>query len=162
MNQSIHVLRGAQHKSVLLGFRHAQKPFVVGFVRPSDVIYVSRKITFNSDVRFSKYYPTDVTADVIDGLNEYGVTTKIDRVRIDESAVLQIEKRDSLQFDWLIEQEPLTTFMTYPFARQTGIVIAKKLIEDNEERGALYFDADVIEPSYETKLFQKGLEGLME
>jgi hypothetical protein len=151
----IHVLQAIHHKATFT-FRYDRRPLMIGFVRPKDVVYVSRKITFKSDARLLKYEPTDVTYDVSRGLKEFGIQTQLSPIRVDDKAVLLIEKQDSLQFDWLIEQEDLQTFFSHPFAHQIGIVITKKMIDEDDSK--MLFDAEVIEPSYDSKLFQKGLD----
>lgn len=156
--QKMHVLRSADRKATL-GFRYKQKPYMVGFVRASDVTLVSRKITFNSDVRLVEYDARDITRDVRSGLESLGIHTQTSEIFVDDQALLRIEKRDSLQFDWMIEQEDLQEFLSYPFSHATGIVIATQMVEENDAH--LMFRAEVVEPSYERNLFQKYMRDRM-
>jgi len=154
----MHVLRSADRKATF-GFRYKQKPYMVGFVRPTDVTLVSRKITFNSEVRLMEYDAKDITKEVRSGLESLGIQTQTSEIFVDDQAILRIEKRDSLQFDWMIEQEDLQEFLSYPFSHATGIAIATQMIEENDAH--LLFRAEVVEPSYERNLFQKCMQDRM-
>lgn len=155
--RSIHVLKGI-HKTATFGLNHQGKPFVIGFVLPQEAVYATRQITLDSAIRFKQFQPRDVTDIVQQGLEEQGIASRLGRIRVDENAILLVQKKESIQFDWILEQSDFTTFLAHPFARQTGIIMVKRrLVETAED---IQYSVEVIEPSFEALAFQNNLEKL--
>lgn len=150
----VHLLQSV-HQPTHFGFQQGNKSFVLGFLRSSDVVYTTRVITKNVKGSLLGYQSRNVADIVNEGLLEMGVPRQMEEIRVQELALVQVSKEPSPYFDWMIDTIPTDYFITYPFSKGIGIVLAtSKAFETDSD---IVYHCQVVEPVEDTELFRKNL-----
>lgn len=138
----IHLLRNIKQEKLLLGFHHKNNTYLVGLMKETDAIYISRMITDNVTGTLDNFSP-DYPDDNFD--KDTSVLLLHDKVKF------HITKEESPQFDWMIETVETTQLLVYPRQRYIGLILPTE--KTNETKQAIEYNALVIEPILDPKTF---------
>lgn len=159
----VHVLKSIDSTSTTtpmhFGVQRSSSHFILSFVRGTDAINVTRKITLASTAELVQYSPRNVAQVVKEELLDRGIVYGATKIIVDESAIVKIKKLSSPQFEWIIENKEFSSFMMLPFSSHVGVVVAKTCVEETDQH--FLYEAEVVEPAFDAELFRSGLERLM-
>ena len=138
----IHLLRNIKHTNLLLGFHQKNNTYLVGLMKDSDAIYISRMITDNVTGTLENFVP-DYPDDKFD--NNTSMLLLHDKVKF------SISKQHSPQFEWTIETVESSQLLVYPRQRYIGLILPME--KTNETQKEIEYSALVIEPILDPKTF---------
>lgn len=150
-----------KHRTSCLGLMHHQKPYVISFISKMDVYKVRDNFSIQYDSYLLQNNPENINSLVNEGLLKLDVKLELPDIISDTNATLHIHKRDVVQ-----EELPVTRvdtidfseFLLYPFNKNLGIVVAKELLEETEDR--YVFVSDMIQSCDVASIFSEQLEQL--
>lgn len=139
----MHVLRNIKNENIMLGFHHMNNSYLVGLMKESDAIYISRVITNNVIGSLSNFKP-DYPDDKFD--KDTSILLLHDKVKF------TISKEDSQYFDWTIDTFETSQLLVYPRQRYIGLILPTEKI--TETPLDIEYNALVIEPILDPKTFR--------
>jgi hypothetical protein len=115
---------------------------MVGLMKDSDAIYISRMITDNVTGTLDNFipnYPDD----------KFDKDTSI--LLLHDKVKFHISKQQSPQFHWTIETVETSQLLVYPRQRYIGLILPTEKTNETEE--GIEYNALVIEPILDPKTF---------
>lgn len=155
--RSMTVLKSPSNKQ-LLGLRHLDKSYIVGFSHRPYAEYVRTFVHENTKMIIKNSEVENVAEQIKDGLYDRGIMGfNIDTVNVDESATLMIDKKLNInKMACLMDDVSLEELLSIPFSNGIGVVFAFDIIDNGEE--SIMFSAQVLEPINNMTIFRNRLK----
>jgi hypothetical protein len=157
--RSLTVIR---EQNKLLGFRHRNRSYIIGFPKESHAKYMARHLTKEniSRIYLLQHHIVDVTEDINAGLRAMDMSSVSveGNVTIDLQSSLVLPKskghhhNDNLIDDISLDEFSFEDFLLLPFTRSVGITIPMSISDDTNTR--LVFESQVIDPCEEPRMFK--------
>ena len=148
--------------SKVIGLRHSELSYVVGFRSPMQARHVQYNMHPEKDLMMRRGEPMDVSPDVRQGLVTLGAPRDtIQSIYLDVMAKLVIAKNDATSEFMRDGSFHLATIksedlMCMPFTNYIGIILPTDII--NEDDDNIEFACDVIDPFYDQKMYASTLK----
>lgn len=144
-------------KDNLLGLRHTNQSYVIGFLYKCHATEVRKYVSLSSPMKLTNYVTSNkapIMNDMLHGRGLLNIT--LDNVNICENAHLTISKKININKTGCVPQEvTFSEFIMYPFTKNIGIILPQELLDENKTE--FVFEAQVVEPSLNINLFQQHL-----
>jgi hypothetical protein len=145
----VHVIKNRH--GYLMGFSQRGRSYVIGFASQMYVKKVCADTTISSRMFLSNQLHAKDYANYLEDRTAINALAKSNET----VALLNIDKRLSIEPDvprYTTAQIEFEEFLMYPFHKNIGIVLPTQLIKDKRYR--LIFECQVVNPSYDSALFQ--------
>lgn len=147
--RKVHTLKFL-HLDESLGVHHRRRSYVVGFLSPSEALYTSRHITKNVQISLGNYMPVMKTRRVeTEAGNEIIIV-------LDSPVPITISKEYSPQFDWVLEEKDVQTFMNIPMMYNLGLIMPFQ--KTDETNDSITYSSYIVDPIRDVTMFRYGLQ----
>ena len=152
LNNQMYTVRAA---GTMLGVRSPRgASYVVAFPSRKHAELVRGHVTEATTLELRNHCPYDASAVINEGLQERNRPIRVNAVYVDETAQLFVAKRTNINPPppGVLHEGTLAEFISMPFVNNVGIVFGIDLV--HEDVNGLVFDAYVVDPADEIRLFK--------